>query len=49
MDFRQLEYFTAVARLRSFTRAAEELHVSQPTITWRRSWGYRFWCGISGG
>ena len=33
MDFRQLEYFTAVARLRSFTRAAEELHVSQPTIT----------------
>ena len=33
MDFRQLEYFTAVARLRSFTRAAEALHVSQPTIT----------------
>ena len=33
MDFRQLEYFTAVARLHSFTRAAEALHVSQPTIT----------------
>lgn len=33
MEIRQLEYFEAVARLSSFTRAAESLHVSQPTIT----------------
>lgn len=30
---RQLEYFEAVSRLHSFTRAAEELHVAQPSIT----------------
>lgn len=30
---RQLEYFEAVSRLQSFTRAAEELHVAQPSIT----------------
>lgn len=33
MDLRQLEYFQAVSRLQSFTRAAEELHVAQPSIT----------------
>lgn len=33
MDLRRLEYFEAVSRLRSFTRAAEELHVAQPSIT----------------
>lgn len=30
MDLRKLEYFEAVSRLKSFTGAAEELHVSQP-------------------
>lgn len=33
MDLRRLEYFEAVSRLKSFTRAAEELHVAQPSIT----------------
>ncbi len=33
MDFKKLEYFEAVSRLKSFTRAAEELHVAQPSIT----------------
>lgn len=33
MELRQLEYFQAVSRLQNFTRAAEELHVSQPSIT----------------
>lgn len=30
---RQLEVFDAIARLGSFTRAAEELHLSQPTVS----------------
>ena len=33
MELRQLEYFQVVSRLKSITRAAEQLHVSQPTIT----------------
>lgn len=33
MEFRKLEYFEAVARTGSFTKAAEELCVAQPTIT----------------
>ena len=33
MEIRQLEYFEAVSRLRSFTQAAREHHVSQPSIT----------------
>lgn len=33
MDFRQLEYFTEVARFKSFTRAADHLHVTQPTLS----------------
>lgn len=31
--FRQLEIFEAIARLGSFTRAAEELYLTQPTIS----------------
>jgi DNA-binding transcriptional LysR family regulator len=31
--FRQLEIFEAIARLGSFTRAGEELHLTQPTIS----------------
>ncbi len=33
MELRQLEYFSTVSKLKSFTHAAEELHVSQPSIT----------------
>jgi DNA-binding transcriptional LysR family regulator len=33
MDMRQLEYFQMVSRLKSITRAAEQLHVAQPSIT----------------
>lgn len=33
MEFRQLRYFAAVARFRSFTRAAEHEHVAQPSLS----------------
>ena len=33
MDIKKLEYFEAVSRLGSFTRAAEELMIAQPSIT----------------
>ncbi|CQR58749.1 LysR family transcriptional regulator [Paenibacillus sonchi] len=33
MDIRQLQYFVQVARLNSFSRAAESLYISQPTIS----------------
>ena len=33
VTLRQLQTFEAVARLRSFSRAAEELHVTQPTVS----------------
>jgi DNA-binding transcriptional LysR family regulator len=33
MDVRPLLYFATVARLKSFTRAGEHLHITQPTIS----------------
>src|SRR5215471_8347424 len=33
MEMHQVRYFLAVARLLHFTRAAEECHVSQPSLT----------------
>lgn len=33
MELRQLEYFHKVSSLRNFTRAAEVLHIAQPSIT----------------
>lgn len=33
MEIQQLRYFTSVARLRNFTRAAEECRVSQPALS----------------
>ncbi|MBP2658054.1 MAG: transcriptional regulator, LysR family [Firmicutes bacterium] len=33
MDLRKLEYYEAVSRLKNFTKAAEELHIAQPSVT----------------
>ena len=33
MELRQLEYFITVTNLKSFTKAADKLHVAQPSIT----------------
>ncbi|NOQ68805.1 MAG: LysR family transcriptional regulator, partial [Gammaproteobacteria bacterium] len=33
MTFRQLKVFESAARLLSYTRAAEELHLSQPGVS----------------
>lgn len=33
ITLRQLEVFEAIARLNSFTRAAEEMHLTQPTVS----------------
>ena len=33
MDFRQLEAFIKVVELASFSKAANELHLSQPSVS----------------
>ncbi len=33
MEFRQLEYFCTISELENFTRTAQVLHVSQPSVT----------------
>ena len=33
LTFRQIEVFNAVARLQNYTRAAENLHMSQPAVS----------------
>jgi DNA-binding transcriptional LysR family regulator len=33
LEFRQMEYFQRVGRMRNITKAAAELHVSQPSVT----------------
>ena len=33
MNFSSLEYFTVLARERNFTRAAEQLHITQQTLS----------------
>lgn len=33
MDIRQLSYFIEVARQKSFTKASQSIHLSQPTLS----------------
>ena len=45
MDLRVLHYFLTVAKEQSFTKAAEQLHITQPTLSrqlWKRNWKPRF-------
>ncbi len=51
MNFSSMDYFVMVARERSFSRAAERLHITQQTlsahIAKRGSWGPSCWCAAS--
>lgn len=47
MDFHSLMYFKKVAELQHITRAAEELHVAQPSLSrtiarLEEDWGYSY-------
>lgn len=47
MTLLQLLYFETLARVLHYTRAAEELHISQPSLpiplqNWKRNWGSVF-------
>ena len=33
MEIRQLKYFAALAKYQNFTKAAQELYISQPTLS----------------
>ena len=33
MEIRTLNYFLTVARMQSFSKAAQELHITQPTLS----------------
>ncbi|MDY0394110.1 LysR family transcriptional regulator [Virgibacillus halophilus] len=33
MDIKQLSYFAAIVENKSFTKAAEQLHISQPSLS----------------
>ena len=43
MNLNQLYYFKTLAELEHYTKAAEKLNISQPTLTpflpWKRNWG----------
>ena len=39
MEIRVLKYFLTIAREENITRAAEQLHITQPTLS-RQSWGF---------
>ena len=54
MDIRVLRYFLTVAREESFSKAAESLYLSQPTLSrqirdMEEQFGRRFWCNTRGG
>ena len=52
MTLLQLLYFDTLARVLHYTRAAQELHISQPSLptpsmNWKRNWTFSFLSGKS--
>ena len=44
MNFSSFDYFLALSRERSYTRAADALHITQQSLSAARSWcGARRW------